>query len=132
LWAIHFTNGPLVVGQLGDGLAAVSSPTGNVHVLAERAGFSNETEALGTPAPAVWSTHRDPVAQPGTVVLLATDGVSDDLIAERLADFIGMIVSEFSPLPPRPRWTALQRELTAWPTPRHLDDKTLAVLQVST
>jgi hypothetical protein len=64
-------------------------------------------------------------------VVLATDGVSDDLDTSRIGDFIRMLVTEFAPLAPPQRWRELCRELTEWPTPHHLDDKTLAVLWIA-
>jgi hypothetical protein len=60
--------------------------------------------------------------------VLASDGVSDDLRPDRLADFVAWLKDEIAALQPVARWRSLRRELTEWPTPRHLDDKTIAVL----
>jgi hypothetical protein len=128
LWAVAPLEGALLVGQGGDGIAVVRAPNGTVKVLAKRDGFANETDALGLSGGVQWHTLCRPVLEPGTAVLLATDGVSDDLDPGRIGEFVEMLTTEFGHLPPRNRWTALRRELAEWPTPHHLDDKTLAVL----
>jgi serine/threonine protein phosphatase PrpC len=95
-------------------------------VLGPRAsGFANETEALGQASS--WICHSFRRAD-GDVVVLASDGVADDLLPERIDDFVTWLMDEFAPLPPSQRWRTLQRELMEWPTPRHTDDKTLVVL----
>jgi hypothetical protein len=129
-WAAVWTaSGRLLVAGLGDGLALVRQPDGQVQVFSRPASeFTNQTLSLG-------QTHRvtdwrtlDVVASPGTVVLLATDGVADDLRPERLGDLTQWLVGDLGALPgPQRRW-ALQRELRNWPTPNHIDDKTLVVL----
>jgi hypothetical protein len=64
------------------------------------------------------------------MAVLATDGVADDLISEKLDAFCNWLVDDFLDLNPLKRWRRLQTELRNWPTPGHIDDKTLAVLRV--
>jgi serine/threonine protein phosphatase PrpC len=118
----------LVIATLGDGLALVADDHGAELITEERPGFGNETSALGAiPSDGAWRVAVRSMT-PGTVVLLATDGVSDDLVAERRADFAREVVASFGSLSPWQRSPELWRALHAWPTPGHGDDKTVAVL----
>jgi serine/threonine protein phosphatase PrpC len=122
--------GELRLAALGDGLAAYASVAGEITVAtAARDGFANETVALDeSTLPGDWR-HVDGLAfKPGGIVLLATDGVSDDLQHDQRIAFMRFLVNEFGPLPGRRRWAELASELRRWPTPGHQDDKTVAVL----
>ena len=66
-----------------------------------------------------------PVAR-GEVLLMATDGVSEDLERDRLGDLARWVVDTLGPL--RRPGAALARELRAWPVPPHRDDKPLLTL----
>lgn len=122
--------GALVVAALGDGLVLVASQESEPEVItAERTGFGNETDALGrTPSTRAWRVSARPEVRPGTVILLATDGVSDDVLPERRADFARELTESFGDLPAWQRSVELWRALHDWPTPGHCDDKTAAVL----
>jgi serine/threonine protein phosphatase PrpC len=134
LIAIACRNGQWVVGGVGDGLAAVR--TGDARVVRlvgdRNAGFGNETYALGTsPGPKAWKLSVLPPTPLERVVVLATDGVADDLVPEKLDEFCKWLVGDLQKLDPNLRWRRLVAELRDWPTPRHLDDKTIAVLKTS-
>jgi hypothetical protein len=91
--------------------------------------FSNETTGLGASrGPSAWNLVQLAPTEEDRVAVLATDGVSDDLVPERLDGFFDWLVATFQGSSPAERWRALSAELRAWPTPGHLDDKTLAVL----
>ena len=64
----------------------------------------------------------------GRIVVLATDGVADDLDPERLGAFTDWLTTDVARLAPMARWRRLHQELRDWPVPRHVDDKTVAVL----
>jgi len=126
LFALAHTSGHLHVAAIGDGLALLRTRQGPEWIVGPRsAGFSNETVALGQSAP--W-TSRSFARDRGDVVVLATDGVADDLLPERIDGFVQCIMDEFAGMAPGQRWRALQQELKAWPTPHHTDDKTLGFL----
>jgi serine/threonine protein phosphatase PrpC len=126
LFALAHARGQLHIAAVGDGLAVLRTKKGIEWVSGDRgAAFANETDALGNTAS--WTSRSLPRAT-GDVVVLATDGVADDLLPERFDGFVQWLMDEFSVLSPSQRWRALQRELINWPTPHHTDDKTLAVL----
>ena len=94
-----------------------------------REGFSNETTGLGVSSGLrAWQIVELPPTRQDRMAVLATDGISDDLIPEKLDGFCEWLAEAFHGLSGAERSRALARELRAWPTPGHLDDKTLAVL----
>jgi serine/threonine protein phosphatase PrpC len=126
LFALAHVHGQVHVAAIGDGLALLRTHRGLEWVVGPRAGgFANETDALGHSVS--WTSRSFPRAG-GDVVVLATDGVADDLLPERIDDFVQWLMNDFAGMAPSQRWRALQRELKAWPTPHHTDDKTLVVL----
>ncbi len=108
-------------------MIARRSPDGGVAVHPTRSEGFGLTLALGTPHTlADWSFGLvDPLA-PGDVLLLATDGVSDDLEPDRLGDLAAWVVTDLGLLQRPAR--ALAHELRNWPVPHHQDDKTLLVM----
>jgi serine/threonine protein phosphatase PrpC len=120
----------LVIAGLGDGMALVRWPSQTrLNIIGPRSAFVNQTVALGlTKSLADWSVQSWDDCMPGSVVILATDGIADDLIEEKLDDFIEYLITKYLPLPALPRWHALCRDLRSWPTPKHTDDKTIAAL----
>lgn len=122
-------NGDALVAQLGDGLLVYQSE-GRFGVLsAERAGFSNQTDALGiSKSWADWRVARLKLQASGDGVVLMTDGISDDLLFSRREAFFGMLRKEFGRLSSRQARGWLRRQLENWPTPGHIDDKTIAMI----
>jgi serine/threonine protein phosphatase PrpC len=126
LFALAHVRGQVYVAAIGDGIALLRTQRGLEWVVGPRsAGFANETDSLGHSAS--WTSRTFP-REGGDVVLLATDGVADDLLPERIDGFLQWLMDDFAGMVPAQRWRALQRELQDWPTPHHTDDKTLAVL----
>ena len=130
LLALARTTGPWVIGGVGDGLALAR--TGEVlrTVVGGRShGFSNETSGLGVPGSRrAWRLEELAPTKLDRMAVLATDGVSDDLVPEKLTGFCDWLAESFLQLSRAERWRKLAAELRAWPTPGHLDDKTLAVV----
>lgn len=134
LLALARCNGEWVAGGIGDGLVVVQTTDAPLSLIVGNRldCFSNETHALGT---SPWSKAWRLSILPPTILkrraVLATDGVADDLVADKLSGFCEWIVSEFQRFNPPLRWRRLGAELRDWPTPKHLDDKTIAILEVS-
>lgn len=131
LIALASRTGEWIVAGLGDGL--ILSRTGSEPaetLIGDRGeGFGNTTSALGASAGLKsWRVVELPPTGKRRVVILATDGVGDDLMPERYGAFCDWLCNEVRPLKPRDRWRTLVSELHSWPTPKHLDDKSLAVL----
>ena len=126
-------DGSGVALQLGDGLVGTRTADGTFRaVTPERTGFSSGTVALGTPhGLRDWVIEPLTPIEPGAALLLASDGVAEDLLADQRTAFLQWIITtaESSASPRR----TLARALRAWPVPKHLDDKTLvAVWKTST
>jgi len=117
-----------VLLQLGDGIVGTRCANGTfVPLTPERSGFASSTIALGTlHALRDWQMLEFRSIEPGTAFLLATDGISDDLVPERRPGFVTWIIDEIAanPSPNRQMATALRK----WPVPHHRDDKTLIVV----
>lgn len=130
LFAVVIPSGELTIAQLGDGIAAIRHGDGSLEILqSERQGFTNQTTGLGIAKTTKnWTVITKPRLSPNSAVLLATDGIADDLVGDRIGDFIHTLITDFGAMVPLERRYALHRELRNWATPKHLDDKTLAVL----
>jgi serine/threonine protein phosphatase PrpC len=130
LFACGFPSGRLIVACLGDGIAVVKCSTGSLIKVVERGeNFLNHTLALGDYHKLDdWKLLDMPQFSIGDCVLLATDGIADDLIAEQIPQFVDWLISEFSFRNSRERYYALRKALIEWPTPKHQDDKSLALL----
>lgn len=131
LFALARQTGEWVVAGLGDGLVLSRTDSEPVSTLiSDRGeGFGNTTNALGASAGLKsWKVVELKPTSKNRVVILATDGVGDDLMPEKYDAFCDWLCNEVRPLPPQIRWRTLVSELQDWPTPNHLDDKSLAVL----
>lgn len=130
LFALALPDGAWIAGGLGDGLVATRTD-GNLEVLVGERGsaFGNETEGLGASrGVASWRVSKLPASSRDRLAVLATDGVADDLELQRLGAFCDWLVDSTRELSPAERWRWLSAELRDWPTPKHLDDKTLVVI----
>ncbi len=129
LFAISLPDGDTVLAQLGDGLIAYRTG-GKFHILTtERGGFGNQTEALGiSKSWSDWRAVRMRFSQPGDGVLMTSDGVSDDLVPERIEDFFRMVHRECRKRTHRQAKRWLRNQFEAWPTPGHSDDKTIGMI----
>jgi len=130
LFACVLPDGRVVVAGLGDGLAVVRLAGTHVERVIERGScFGNQTLVLGEKHTLddwkIWEADR---FESGSLILLATDGIADDLDTGKLPEFLDWLQTEFGALPPRQRYLSLQKMLVQWPTRLHSDDKTLAVL----
>lgn len=121
-------DGSGVAVQLGDGLLGIGDEPGAFRaVTPERDGFASTTHALGTAhSLRDWTIAPIEPLRGGGALLLATDGVADDLLPEKRGAFLAWLVDEIAAGDAPSR--RLARELRGWPVPRHRDDKTLVLL----
>lgn len=119
--------GILVMG-LGDGLALLAEENGALECVSGRdpENFANETVALGVPHKAGdWKVRLFPENGRNQTAILATDGVADDLLGDKLDSFVAWIRSAGELKHPG---QSLRRELERWPVKAHSDDKTIAAM----
>jgi len=120
-------HGRAAVAQLGDGLVARRNCDGRVFIHPACGGGFGLTHALGTPHTlAEWSRDLTTPIAPGEALVMATDGVSEDLDPARLGDLAAWVIEDVATR--RGPGSALAHELRNWPVPHHLDDKTLLVM----
>lgn len=128
-WLIVCTpdSGTLVMG-LGDGLAILTREDGTIESLVGREleNYANETLALGAPHKiSDWKVRSFPGKQIHQTAILATDGVADDLLDQKLTSFVDWIRSTGELKHPG---RGLRRALERWPVKSHTDDKTIAAI----
>lgn len=129
LFAVVTKDRRLLLAQLGDGLVMLKTPQGTITLEPPSDRFGNTTTGLGIAADVRdWRFHFDPQFMGAVSILLATDGVADDLLPEKRTDFLTFLINQYGEQPALQRAHAIAKQLRAWPTPRHLDDKTVAVL----
>jgi serine/threonine protein phosphatase PrpC len=129
LFAVATKDGRLLLAQLGDGLVMLQTPKGTTTLEPPAERFGNATTGLGIASDVrEWRFHHEPNFAGTAAILLATDGVADDLVPERRSEFVNFLVTEYGSRPAAARTRAIAKELRDWPTPRHRDDKTVAVL----
>jgi serine/threonine protein phosphatase PrpC len=128
IFTILFARGQFFAAQLGDGLLYFQGGESPFCLVEGRdAGFSNETIGLGLAKSLSDWHYTEKILPSAFTLMLCTDGVADDILPERRADFVKYLRDEMDPLPPRRRSSLLRRELTNWPTPGHIDDKSLVL-----
>jgi len=117
------------VWQIGDGLVLCRLRGKVQPITPERTGFGNQTLALGVQrAWSDWHTDSFMLQDPDDLVMLMTDGVADDLAAPVLGGFTAVVHRELQQRSRRQARRWLTHELKYWATPRHADDKTVAVV----
>ena len=110
--------------QLGDG--RIIAP-GLVYE-EEGANFGNETTGLGVSTkPSDWCMGEFGLGQ-GQGIVMMTDGISEDLEPGCEDELLAALIRSLKGGSPRRGKKSLIAELHDWPTPNHLDDKTISVV----
>ena len=122
-------SGQLVLGQLGDGLVAALFNDGRLVQLEQtEREFSNETTGLGLCSSlGEWRVTELP-SDGLLAVVLATDGVSEELDPDAVDGVLRWLHDELSALPRRSRSKWLATELRGLDAPGRIDDRTLAAM----
>lgn len=130
LFAFCGLDGRIMLGMLGDGLIGVLKSDDSYMELYEKKGeaFSNQTNALSeTTTPEQWRILPLKVEECQSI-LLCTDGVADDLVAEKREAFVRHVYEIGREFCAAKASRELRKMLENWPTPKHSDDKTLLCL----
>ncbi|MBQ7178310.1 MAG: protein phosphatase 2C domain-containing protein [Victivallales bacterium] len=120
----------VLLGMLGDGLAAVLKSDGTYFELTEdkNDGFSNQTGAFSPwTRPENWRSASFGAGE-CKAVLLCTDGIADDLLPEQHENFVRHIYERGHSCPVETSTRELRKMLENWPVPKHSDDKTLVCI----
>jgi hypothetical protein len=129
LFAVVTKDRRMLLAQLGDGLVMLNTSMGTTTLEPPAERFGNATTGLGIASDLrEWRLHLEPNFTGTASILLATDGVADDLVPEKRPEFLNFLVTQYGTRPAAARTRAIAKELREWPTPRHRDDKTVAVL----
>lgn len=129
LFAIRPTEGKIVIGTLGDGLAGILKTDGSFLEQNEDKGysFSNQTTALSERTTIQqWKTSLI-TQEECAAILLCTDGVADDLLPEKREGFVRHIYQQTQKMSLVTATRNLRKMLEKWPVPKHSDDKSLVL-----
>lgn len=130
LFVVLFRTGRFVCGQLGDGLIGFRAG-GEFRMVADRGDddFLNETQSMHTVRSfADWTWIDREAGEDELAVVLATDGVSEDLVPEKRDAFLSHLEGLIARQPDsRRRCAAVRRLLADWPAKHSFDDKTVVV-----
>ena len=130
LFVIRPKQGKIVVGMLGDGLAAILRTDGSYEELIDNKedNFSNQTAALSRETKIIhWKTllmDQDECC----AVVLCTDGVADDLLPDKRADFVRNLYAQGQNFAVVTLVRGVRKMLENWSVPKHSDDKTLVCM----
>jgi len=127
LFYVEDGHGRALRGQLGDGIVVKLDKEGLTSVLKPSAQDFGRTQALGVKHTlADWTLEWMEPLLSGEAVLLATDGISEDVMDEKWAELMLWVRDEIACL----EWPnrKLGSELRRWPVNKHLDDKTLVMM----
>lgn len=119
-------DGKVILAQLGDGIIGWLNQEQYQMLSQERESFSSVTLSLGSPHKLQDWRLQLLHAPPSNCILMATDGVSDDLRPERRSSFLLWLKQEVASA--EDAETKLKKALLDWPVPYHRDDKTLVLL----
>jgi len=121
-------DGQLRTFQLGDGLIITSK---KLFKIEDTNDFGNETNGLGKSKKfSDWKVTRQQLSK-GDVIALMTDGISDDIQQGLEMEFVNSISERIKGKSIRQAKTWLKNELRTWSTPKHTDDKSIALLVIN-
>ncbi len=124
LFAVIYNN-KLYIGQAGDGVCCVKI-NGKFKMTAQKeSDFTNEVLAISDKAE--YNTWRYRCIDLGNInsleIMLTTDGISEDIIPEKMPDFMSFVFSKVD----NDRRNGLKKLLQNWSFPGSIDDKTILV-----
>lgn len=116
----------ILLGQLGDGLLLLKSKGETVFV--KSSDEYNFTKSLGSSKSySDWNIKNINYDTNDFVVLVTSDGISEDLVENKEDDFADSLIIEMLKLKRNKRNNYLNQLLENWPTRFHTDDKTICI-----
>lgn len=117
------------IAQLGDGMTLVRHNGGINKFTEKKSGYGNETIAMGEGnLLPYWRRSKIDLSTSGNRLLIMTDGISEDILPQAEGKFVSTFDLFFGTSRSKGQ-NALKKELTDWPTPHHLDDKTIVAIE---
>lgn len=117
------------IAQLGDGMTLVRHEGSIGKFTEEKEGYANETIAMGeVNLQPFWRKSKVDLSASGDRLLIMTDGISEDILPQAEEKFIQTFDLFFGTSRSKGQ-DSLKKELTDWPTPHHLDDKTIVAIE---
>ena len=131
LFAAYIFNQGLYLGLIGDGIICgyISSQPFIMQNTSDS--FSNIVKPLSPQKPHPnWITKFIPENRLTSIqLMLATDGVSEDILPNKETDFVGYLIDCINARREEDRQMKLLNLLENWETPKSLDDKTIVLFQ---
>ena len=131
LFAAYIFNQGLYLGLIGDGIICGSINCQPFVMQKESDSFTNIVKPLSPQRPnPTWSTKYIPEHRLNSIrLMLATDGVSEDILPNKGPDFASYLIDCISAWRTEDRQIKLTNLLEHWETPKSLDDKTIVLFQ---
>lgn len=129
LFAMKFDNGRLFAAALGDGIIAIENDGKQVVLELKEKDFANSTDALDTCKLDDWRFYDDQILG-DYKLMLATDGISDDIEEGEIFNFADFVIVEVEKQnEQRKRNGYIKKLMSRWTRPYSNDDKTLVVVK---
>ena len=127
IFCAHLMDQGLFLGQIGDGVCTGFINGERFLLTGKDSPFANVVDPLtpGCP-PERWTVMRFPAIN-SAKLLLATDGIADDILPEKEAEFAEFLISMIEETDPDHREEKLLEVLKNWETPHSNDDKTVGL-----
>ncbi len=117
------------IAQLGDGMTLARHNGKICKYTEEKDGYANETMSMGEGnLQPCWRKSKIDLSTTGDRLIIMTDGVSEDILPQAEEKFTQTFDLFFGTSRSKGQ-NALKKELTNWPTPHHLDDKTIIAVE---
>ncbi len=114
--------------MLGDGMIFINLKGVDNIRLSNGLDF-NYTKALGSSKSSKdWQIDKVKIDQTIIKILLATDGISEDIVENKEEDFLNYLVANIEEIETKKRYFKLREIIKDWPAKFHNDDKTVCVL----
>ena len=131
MFAAYLFGQGLYLGMIGDGIICGSINSQPFVMQKGSDSFTNIVSPLSTQRPnPVWTTKFISEKKLCSIrLMLATDGVSEDILPNKEADFAGYLMDSVHAQKLEDRQRKLLNLLENWETPKSLDDKTIVLYQ---